>query len=155
MSNTITVSVIINSKVSKVWECFTNPKHIMGWNNASKDWECPKATNDLRVGGRFCYNMAAKDKTMSFDYSGVYHNVETNKLINFTLCEVGSSPMDSDRRVKVEFKEEGENTIVTETFDPENENSEELQKRGWQAILNNFKVYTENQSDEEFFAVFH
>jgi uncharacterized protein YndB with AHSA1/START domain len=145
----ITVSTTINSPISKVWECFTSPAHIQGWNNASPDWECPRATNDLRVGGRFCYVMGAKDKSLEFNFSGIFTTVETEKCLEYILCEVDSEPMDSDRRVRVTFQSQGDNTVVTETFDPEDENPEELQKRGWQAILNNFKQYSENNYIDE------
>jgi uncharacterized protein YndB with AHSA1/START domain len=139
----ITISTIINAPISKVWECFTTPAHIQGWNYASPDWECPRATNDLRVGGRFCYVMAAKDKSLEFNFSGIFTTVESEKCLEFTLSEVDSEPMDSDRRVRVTFESQGDNTVVTETFDPEDENPEALQKRGWQSILNNFKGYVE------------
>jgi uncharacterized protein YndB with AHSA1/START domain len=144
----IIVSTIISAPVSTVWECFTTPVHVQGWNNASADWECPSATNDLRVGGRFCYVMGAKDKSVEFNFSGVFTVVEKEKCLEYTMCEVNTEPMDNDRRVQVSFQSQGENTIVTETFDPENENPEELQKRGWESILNNFKVYVENNSKE-------
>jgi uncharacterized protein YndB with AHSA1/START domain len=83
--------------------------------------------------------MAAKDKSVEFNFSGVFTVVETEKCLEYTMCEVDTEPMDSDRRVRETFQSQGENTIVTETFDPEDMNDEELQKRGWQSILNNFK----------------
>jgi uncharacterized protein YndB with AHSA1/START domain len=147
--NQITVSTIINAPISKVWECFTTPAHIQGWNNASPDWECPRAANNLRVGGRFCYVMAAKDKSLEFNFSGIFTAVDNEKCLEYTLCEVDSEPMDSDRRVRVTFQSQGENTLVTETFDPEEMNPEELQKRGWQSILNNFKGYVEQVYKDE------
>jgi uncharacterized protein YndB with AHSA1/START domain len=141
----ITVSTIIAAPISTVWECFTTSDHVQGWNYASADWECPRATNELRVGGRFCYVMGAKDKSLEFNFSGIFTTVEVDNCLEYIMCEVDSEPMDSDRRVRVTFQSQGENTIVTETFDPEDENPEELQKRGWQSILNNFKGYVEGK----------
>lgn len=144
MSNIITVAVSINADINTVWEYFTNPIHVVGWNYASDDWECSKASSELKVKGRFCYTMEAKDKTVSFDFSGVYDLIDSQKLLKFTLCEVGVEPIDGDRKVTVEFEKNDEITIVTESFDPESVNAQELQKQGWQAILNNFKKYVEN-----------
>jgi uncharacterized protein YndB with AHSA1/START domain len=147
--NQISISTTITVPISTAWECFTHPNHVKGWNFASTDWECPTASNDLKVGGRFCYVMAAKDKSVEFNFTGIFTTVETEKCLEYTLCEVDSLPIDSDRRVRVTFTSDGENTIVTETFDPENENSEELQQRGWQSILDNFKLYTEQVYEDE------
>lgn len=135
--NPITVETTVNAPIEKVWECLNNPEHVKGWAFAQDDWEAPFASNDLQVGGKLTITMSAKDKSASFDMVGVYTAVETNKLIKYT--------MDDGRKVKVEFIETPEGVKVTETFDPENENPEELQRSGWQAILNNFKKYTENQ----------
>jgi len=131
----ITVSVIIEAPVQIVWEYWTNPKHIINWNNASPDWHTPRAENDLRAGGTFLSRMEARDGSMGFDFSGKYTKVEQQKLIELTL--------DDDRKVQVRFDADGNNTIVTEVFEAEQENTLELQETGWQAILNNFKKYVE------------
>lgn len=131
----ITVEATILAPVEKVWELWTTPHHIMKWNNASEDWHTPHAENDLRVGGRFVSRMAAKDGSMSFDFGGTYDQVKTNELIAYT--------MDDGRKTSVVFTKKGNQTYVSETFDAEGENSIEMQRAGWQAILNNFKKYAE------------
>ncbi|MGB5007730.1 MAG: SRPBCC domain-containing protein [Ferruginibacter sp.] len=132
----ITVETIVQAPVEKVWECWTKPEHITGWNNASDDWHTPRAENDLRVGGKFLSRMEARDGSMGFDFGGVYDEVKPNERIAYTL--------DDDRKVKIVFTGNDNETTVTETFETENENSIELQRVGWQAILDNFKKYTES-----------
>lgn len=134
--NAITVKTIINAPVEKVWECWTDPKHIIHWNNASDDWHTPRAKNDLRVGGQFLSRMEAKDGSMGFDFFGQYTKIKKYKLIESTLGDI--------RKVQVHFDTDGNETLVTEVFEAELENSIEMQKMGWQAILNNFKKYTED-----------
>jgi uncharacterized protein YndB with AHSA1/START domain len=134
--NPITVETIVNASIEKVWESWNKPEHIINWAFASDDWEAPKAENDLRVGGTLKVTMAAKDGSSSFDLIGVYTEVKENTLLEFD--------MEDGRHVKVEFEDTPEGVKVTETFDPESENSEELQRSGWQAILDNFKKYTDN-----------
>lgn len=129
------VDTSIKAPISKVWQYFTEPAHIMQWNNASPDWHTPKAYNNLTVGGTFSYTMAAKDDSFSFDFNGTYTQVEQLKAIAYSL--------EDNRKVSLKFEERGEETIVTETFEPEKENTLELQQMGWQAILNNFKFYVE------------
>jgi len=132
----ITVEATVNAPVEKVWKFFTEPKHITKWNNASDDWHSPKSENDLRVGGKFLTRMEAKDGSFGFDFGGVYDDVKPNQLIAYTIGD--------GRKVKVSFTTEGKSTTVRETFEAETENSTEMQKNGWQAILNNFKKYTES-----------
>jgi uncharacterized protein YndB with AHSA1/START domain len=132
----ITVEANVNAPVEKVWKFWTAPEHIMKWNNASDDWHTPKAENDVRTGGKFNIRMEAKDGSMGFDFGGVYDKVENNKRIEYTMGD--------GRKVKVIFSSAGNQTSVIETFDAETVNSAELQKNGWQAILNNFKKYTES-----------
>lgn len=135
--NPITVETIVNSPLAKVWEAWTKPEHITKWAFASDDWEAPSAENDLREGGRFKTVMAAKDGSAGFDFTGTYTEVKENELIEYD--------MDGDsRHVKVEFGEVPEGVKVVVTFDPENENSEEIQRGGWQAISDNFKKYVES-----------
>lgn len=132
----ITVKNTVNAPVEKVWEYFTKPGHVIKWNNASDDWHTPTAQNDLRVGGNFLYRMEAKDGSFGFDFSGTYDDVKNYELIKYTIAD--------GRKVKVYFTGDGNKTQVTETFEAENMNSIELQKTGWQAILDNFKRYTES-----------
>lgn len=131
----ITVQTIVNAPLEKVWKLWTDPKHIVSWNNASDDWHTPHAENDLRAGGKFLARMEAKDGSFGFDFSGVYTKVEPQKQIEYTL--------DDGREVKISFVSDGNETTVFEQFEAEQENSMELQQAGWQAILDNFKKYPE------------
>jgi uncharacterized protein YndB with AHSA1/START domain len=137
----ITVGATIQAPVEKVWNFWTNPKHIVHWNFASDDWHSPHAENDLRAGGKFLSRMEAKDGSYGFDFGGVYDQVEPNKLIAYTLGD--------DRRVKITFTPKGNETEVEETFEAENTNSLEMQQTGWQAILDNFKKYVETPGQLE------
>lgn len=132
---TITVNTTVNASVEKVWACWTTPEHIMQWNNASEDWHTPAATNDLRVGGKFCSTMAARDGSMSFDFEGVYDAVDIHQKIAYTMSD--------GRRAEVLFAANGDATHITESFEAESMNPHEMQQAGWQAILDNFKKYTE------------
>lgn len=143
----MTVQTVINAPMEKVWDYWNNPEHILHWAFASDDWETPSAENDLRIGGKFKTTMSAKDKSTSFDFTGIYTVVKENELIEYDMNDVPPSPDGSGeakRHVKVEFKKTPDGVKVTETFDPENENPEELQRSGWQAILDNFKKYAES-----------
>ena len=131
----ITVENSINAPVAKVWEFWTKPEHIIKWCNASDDWHTPRAENDLKVGGKFVSRMEAKDGSMGFDFGGVYDAVRTNEYIEYTLGD--------DRKVKINFSAQGNKTKVVESFEAENTHSIEMQQGGWQAILDNFKKYTE------------
>ena len=134
-TTTIKVEATINAPIEKVWKLWTLPEHITKWNNASDDWHTPHAENDLRTGGKFLSRMEAKDGSFGFDFNGVYDKIITNQLIVYTL--------EDGRKVKIDFSANGKEMRVIETFEPENENSHELQRSGWQAILNNFKKYAE------------
>ncbi len=131
----IVVETIVNAPALKVWENWTEPKHITKWNNASDDWHTPHAENDLRVGGKFLSRMEAKDGSFGFDFEGIYLEVIPLKKITYRL--------EDGREVETKFAENGETTKVTTYFDAENESPVEMQKGGWQAILNNFKKYVE------------
>ncbi len=131
----ITVIAEVNAPVTKVWESWTTPGHIMNWNQATDDWHCPAATNDVKTGGKFSTTMAAKDGSFSFEFGGDYIEVKENDLIVAT--------MNDGRMWKTLFKENGNTTTVIERFEAEAMNSLELQQGGWQSILNNFKKYTE------------
>lgn len=131
----ITVQNKVNVSIDKVWKCWTSPEHITKWNNASDDWHTPYAENDLQTGGKFKYTMASKDGTMSFDFEGEYTSVEQNKTIKYVMAD--------GRKVEVNFAEIPGGVMVIESFDPETVNPEEMQRGGWQAILDNFKKHTE------------
>jgi uncharacterized protein YndB with AHSA1/START domain len=131
----ITVRATILAPLSKVWECWTLPAHIVKWNHASEDWHCPNAKNDPVTGGKFNYRMEAADGSYGFDFIGVYDDVTFQKSIAYTLPD--------GRQVNITFAPQGNTTWVVETFDPENENTSEMQQQGWQAILDNFKKHVE------------
>ncbi|MGF2411538.1 MAG: SRPBCC family protein [Ferruginibacter sp.] len=131
----LTVQNIINAPIEKVWAYWTAPEHITKWCNASEDWHTPNATNDLRVGGKFSTRMEAKDGSMGFDFGGVYDVVNINEYIAYTLGD--------ERKVNISFTADGNSTKVVENFEAENENPIEMQQGGWQAIMDNFKTYTE------------
>lgn len=135
-SQVITVETTVNAPLAKVWNYWTQPQHIMIWNNASPDWHTPKSENDLREGGKFSSTMAAKDGSMSFDFWGTYTKIEALKKIEYTMGD--------GRKVKISFREEGNGIKIAEDFDAESENSIEMQKAGWQAIMDSFKNYTEH-----------
>jgi len=134
-TTSITVETTVNAPIAKVWESWTAPEHITQWCQASDDWHAPAATNDLRVDGKFSTTMAAKDGSFSFDFGGVYTNVEQFHIIEYTMGD--------GRKTKITFVAEGDTTHITETFDAESQNSIEMQQGGWQAILNSFKKHTE------------
>ena len=133
---TITVQAVINAPLETVWKLWTTPGHITKWNNASDDWHTPRVENDLRVGETFLYRMEAKDGSFGFDFAGVYDEIKKNELIAYTI--------DDERKVRVTFtKNNNVETKVVETFEAESTNPVEMQRGGWQAILDNFKKYVE------------
>jgi uncharacterized protein YndB with AHSA1/START domain len=132
----ITVEATVNAPIEKVWQYWNDPKHIMQWCAASDDWHAPHAENDLREGGQFKTKMAAKDGSFSFEFGGVYSKVEDLKRIEYEMSD--------GRQVQITFSGNGNQTHVTETFDAETTNSIDMQRGGWQAILDNFKKHTEN-----------
>lgn len=132
----IEVNTIINASLERVWECWTSPKHIVKWNFASSDWYCPKVENNLIVGGEFHYIMAAKDESFRFDFWGTYVTIVVGKRIEILIGD--------GRKMSVCFEFLNNQTKITEKFEPETENSKELQKEGWQSIVDNFKLYVEN-----------
>jgi uncharacterized protein YndB with AHSA1/START domain len=134
-TNSITVRISTKESLEKAWNYFTKPEHIVNWNNASDDWHCPKSENDLKVGGTFSATMAAKDGSVSFDFNGIYTEVVPLKRFVYTI--------EDGRKVTVKFDVLDHHVIVTENFEPENIHSTELQRGGWQSILDNFKKYLE------------
>ncbi|HPQ08531.1 MAG TPA: SRPBCC domain-containing protein [Bacteroidia bacterium] len=135
MESKIKVSVIVNANLKKVWDYYTQPEHVTKWNFALDTWHCPYASNDLRVGGRYLARMEAKDGSFGFDFDATYTDVQHLKQLSYVF---------GDREATIHFNELNNQTEVTIYFVPENENSLELQRDGWQAILNNFKRYTES-----------
>ena len=132
----ITVEATVNAPINKVWDYWNNPAHITKWNSADPSWHTPTASNDLKEGGRLLYRMEAKDGSAGFDFGGTYTDIKENQYIAYTL--------DDDRKVEIRFEKQGDHTHIIETFDAENENPIEMQRAGWQAILNSFKQHTEN-----------
>ena len=133
----ITVEATINAPVNHVWKFWTMPEHIIHWNNASDDWHTPRAENDFRAGGSFLSRMEAKDGSFGFDFAGAYNEIKLHELIVYTIFD--------GRKVHISFNPIGKVTTIIESFEAESENSVELQKSGWQAILDNFKHYAESK----------
>lgn len=131
----ITIETTVNKPVQIVWQYWNEPEHIVKWNYASEDWHTTKASNNLKIGGKFSSRMEAKDGSIGFDFEGIYEEIVENQLISYKL--------DDDRCVTVTFENNGNSTKIVETFDAESENSLELQRQGWQSILNHFKKYVE------------
>ena len=135
MPQKITVETIVQAPLEKTWNAWTMPEDIMQWNSASPDWHTPSATNDLREGGTFTARMEAKDGSAGFDFGGTYTKVEQGRTIAYVMSD--------GRECTVTFEEAEGGTRVTETFDAESENPAEMQREGWQSILDNFKTYVE------------
>lgn len=133
----ITVETAVNAGLNSVWDAFNNPADIMQWNAAQDDWHTTQAAVDLREGGTFKSRMEAKDGSAGFDFEGVYTRVEPKKAIEFRMSD--------GREVQVEFLERDGEVLVKETFDAETENAPELQRQGWQAILDNFGRHVETK----------
>ena len=137
----ISIQAVIHAPVEKVWQYWNEPDHITKWNHASDDWHSPYAENDLRAGGRFFFRMEAKDGSFGFDFSGTYDEVVSHERISYTL--------DDGRKVQITFQSQNGKTEVIETFEAETTHPAELQKQGWQAILNNFKAYVEQNEYQD------
>ena len=135
-NNKITIKATINADKQKVWDYYTKPEHITKWNFAADTWHCPYASNDMQVGGKYLARMEAKDGSFGFDFEATYNEITDGESYTYTMPD--------NRVVKVLFHEDDNQTEATIIFDPENENPVELQQQGWQAILDNFKRYVEN-----------
>ncbi len=133
----IEIQTRVISPVEKVWELYTSPEHIINWNFASEDWRCPKALNDLRKGGSFNFRIEAKDGSGGFNLRGTYEEVITHEIISYTL--------EDNRTVTTTFQENKGITKIITVFEAEETNPKEMQKKGWQAILDHFKTYVENK----------
>lgn len=131
----IKVETLVDAPIEKVWAFWTDPQHITKWTFASSDWHAPYAENDLRVEGKFKTTMAAKDGSVSFDFEGIYSLIEENKRIAYGLSD--------GRQVEINFEALDGKTLVVEVFDPEDQHSLDMQQTGWQAILDSFKKYAE------------
>lgn len=137
MTTPIIIETVVKAPLEKVWHYWNEPEHIINWCFASDDWCVPNAVNTVAVGEKFNTRMEAKDGSAGFDFGGVYTEVEENRILAYV--------MDDGRKVRISFEEGEEGIKITETFDPESENSLELQQQGWQAILDNFKKYAESK----------
>jgi uncharacterized protein YndB with AHSA1/START domain len=133
----ISIETTIKAPIEKTWSYWTEPEHITQWCFASDDWHAPHAENDLHVKGKFTTRMEAKDGSAGFDFGGIYTRIEKYKAIEYTIGD--------GRKVKISFSDLGIKTRVVESFEPEQENPVEMQKGGWQAILDNFKKYSESK----------
>lgn len=138
MENTpaISIETIVNAPIDKVWKYWTQAEHIVKWNAASDDWHTTKAENDIQTGGEFSFRMEAKDGSFGFDFGGVYDEVRPNEYLAYTLGD--------GRPVEVFFTVQDGAVKIEESFEPESVNPVEMQQAGWQAILDNFKKYTES-----------
>jgi uncharacterized protein YndB with AHSA1/START domain len=131
----IVIQTTVKSSIEKVWAAWSTPADINQWNAASDDWHNPRSTNDLRVDGKFSYRMEAKDGSIGFDFEGTYTNVEHGKLIEYVLGD--------GRTVSIAFDSSVDGIKVVEAFDAEDSNSAEMQRQGWQSILDRFGSYVE------------
>ncbi|HEX6315354.1 MAG TPA: SRPBCC family protein [Gemmatimonadaceae bacterium] len=131
----ITVETVVSAPLDRVWTAWNTPADIQQWNHASDDWHTTRSSVDLREGGQFTARMEARDGSEGFDFAGTYTRVIPRKVIEYRMGD--------GRDVKVEFSERDDGVLVRETFDAERENTPELQRQGWQAILDNFGRYAE------------
>lgn len=136
VKNPITVETTVHAPAERVWEFFTLPEHIVHWNNASPDWYTPRAENHPHDGGTFNFRMEARDGSMGFDFAGTYTKVKENEYLYYAIGD--------GRKVSVHLTADGTGTRLTEVFEAESVHPAELQRAGWQAILDNFKTYAES-----------
>lgn len=134
-TKTITIDCKVKCTIQNVWNSYTEPQHIVNWNFASKDWHCPKAENDLKVGGTYYARMEAKDGSFGFNFKAIYDEVHSQQKLTYTL--------EDGRKVTTLFEPMDDAVKGTTNFEVESQNPIDKQKAGWQAILNNFKNYTE------------
>ena len=138
MTQKITVTAVLSTDLKTAWDAYTAPEHIVQWNFASDDWHCPRATNDIRVGGTLNSRMEAKDGSMGFDFEAVYSDVIVHEVLGFDFSD--------GRHIETRFVAENGATRVTTCFDAETQNPLEMQQQGWQAILDNYKRHAETIS---------
>ena len=132
----ITLTASVSVSLQKAWAIWNEPQHIIHWNFASDDWQCPSSSVDLRTGGRFSSRMEAKDGSFGFDFWGTYDEVVPFQTVRSTLGD--------GRKMEVRFSENQGKVTVTESFETEDQNTAERQREGWQAILDNYKTYAES-----------
>lgn len=133
----ITVETLVHAPVAKVWDAYVTPADIKQWNAASDDWHTTKSEVDLREGGAFSSRMEAKDGSFGFDFAGTYTKIVPHKLIEYAF---------GDRGCAVTFTPGADGVTVRVAFDAETENDVEMQRNGWQAILDNFTKYVEGRN---------
>lgn len=133
--NKIKVEATVEAPVDRVWECWNLPQHMVKWNFADPSWHCPRAENDLRVGGRLKSRMEARDGSFGFDFEAIYDQVVDGERIVYTMLD--------GRQASTTFEPRGSGTHISTVFDPEGQNPPEMQRQGWQAILDNFRRYVE------------
>jgi uncharacterized protein YndB with AHSA1/START domain len=131
----ITVEALVKAPIARIWEAWNNPADIVQWNAAQDDWHTTRSTVDLREGGSFSARMEARDGSMGFDFEGTYTRVVPEERIEYRMSD--------GREVSVEFLQQPGGVLVRETFDAETENPAEMQRAGWQAILDNFRRHVE------------
>ncbi len=133
----ITIEAVLKAPIDHVWKLWTSPEHIVNWNFATEEWCCPAAVNELREGGEMNWRMESRDGSMGFDFTGTYRQIKVNELIAYEISD--------GRFVSIGFLRDGENVRMVEEFEAEDMNPIELQRAGWQAILDNFKRYAESK----------
>lgn len=134
----IAIETIVRLSPVDAWRVYTSPRDIMRWNQASPDWHCPSAEVDLRAGGRHVARMEARDGSFGFDFAGAYEEVDAPRALTLRL--------DDGRRARATFTAEGAGTRVRIVFDPDSENPPEMQRAGWQAILDSYAAYAGEQA---------
>ena len=133
----ITIEANVKAPVGKAYQIWTSPADIVKWSTPSPEWHTPRAEHDLTEGGKFNYRMEAKDGSFGFDFGGVFDVLKKDELIEYTIGD--------GRKVEIHFNKKGDNeTHIVQTFEAEGQNPVEMQRAGWQAILDSFKNYTEN-----------
>ncbi len=131
----VTVETSVAAPLADVWRAWTTPEEIEVWNAASDDWHTTAARVDLREGGLFTSRMEAKDGSAGFDFEGTYTKVVPLERIEYV--------MEDGREVHIEFLPADDHVLVRETFDAETTNPVEMQRHGWQAILDRFARHVE------------
>lgn len=131
----ISVQTIINAPIAKVWELWTLPEHIVKWNSPCEDWQTTAAENDLKVNGKFKYSMQAKDESVGFDFEGIYTDVKVFSLIEYKLSD--------NRTGSIRFEDNNSFVKLTEIFEPNIQDSVDMQKEWCQAVIDKFKAYAE------------
>ena len=131
----ITIQTVVKAPIEQVWDAWNGPEHIQRWNAAQDDWHTTRSTVDLREGGTFVSRMEAKDGSAGFDFGGTYTRIVPLQAIEYRMGD--------GREVQVQFEDGADGVEVTETFDAENTHAAEMQRQGWQAILDNFRRYVE------------